>query len=182
MNDPSFMTNIVLRLYFDTTSWIRLFETITDDNSRNEQQSIDAILTLQEEGRLEIISSKFQLNQLYTLSNSSNSSKNKKNAVLQSIALCLECCGDSTNNSPYCKPELDEFMAGSKINHREDGRHIVTSWVLEAGYFITTDRELYRDKKSDIEKTLNKMWHPLISTHSQRVEIINPIEFLRKIQ
>jgi len=182
MSDLSFMTNVVLRLYFDTTSWIRLFETITDENSRNEQQSISDILELRDNGRIELVSSKFQINQLYTLSNSANSSENKKNAVLQSIALCLECCGDSTNNSPYCKQELDEFMNESQIQHKEDGRHIVTSWIREADYFITTDRELYRDKKSEIEKSLNKMWHPLISTHSQRVEIINPIQFLRKIQ
>jgi len=176
------VNEISLKLYFDTTTWIRIYEVITNEKSGNEQEAIDKILDLREQKTMEIVSSKFQLNQMYTLVNSSASSENKKDAVAKSIAQCLECCGDSTKTTPFCQQELDEFMTKSKIQHREDGRHIVTSWIREVDYFITTDQELYKDKKSEIEKTLNKMWHPLISTHSKRVEIINPIDFIRKIE
>lgn len=170
-----------MKLYFDTTTWIRLYETNLDKKNQQEQDAIDDILQKIDEESLIIISSKFQLNQLYSLSHSVNNSSNKNDAIAKAIAHCLETTGITTNTSPYCKQELDEFMVESKIQHKEDGRHIIIAWIREADYFITTDYELFKDKKSDIEKALNKMWHPLSPIHSQRMSILNPVGFLPKI-
>ena len=159
------MNQILLKLYFDTTTWIRLYENLTEDYTKLEQEAIDDILDEKNNTLFEIISSKFQVDQLYTLLNSSNTSENKKDAIQKSIAQCIENTGQTTQTSPYCQQELDEFMLESKINHREDGRHIVTAWIREANYFITTDRELYKDKQIDIEKALSKMWNPLSQLH-----------------
>jgi len=71
------MTEILLKLYFDTTTWIRVYEDSTNDQNISERNSIDGILEMRDEGKIELISSKFQLNQLYTLKSQSDLAKFK---------------------------------------------------------------------------------------------------------
>lgn len=166
----------MLTVYFDTTTWIRPFEDNSNERPSQERNAINIIL--EEIGSNEIISSKFQLDQLYSKVNSKDNSEDEQDAFAKSIALCLQNTGNTTKTTPYCKQEVDELIFNTKLKHREDAYHIAIAWLRIADYFITTDGELYDEKKSIIEKTLNGMWNWGVDSHTHNMTIINPIDFL----
>jgi len=166
----------MLTVYFDTTTWIRPFEDIADERPIQERNAINIIL--EEIGSNEIISSKFQLNQLYSKVNSKDNSADEKDAFAKSIAQCLQNTKDTTKTTPYCKQEVDDLIFKTKLNHREDAYHIIIAWLKLTNYFITTDGELYDGKKTIVEETLNGMLNWGVESRTHNMVIINPIDFL----
>lgn len=176
-----FLDYIYMKIYFDTTTWIRIYEELDDQTQIEERDAIDSLLELLQDDD-EILTSKFQINQMYSFLNSANRSNDEKDAITKALAHCEEKCRILDSSDPYCKAETDELIQEASLNHREDARHIVISWRKEADYFITTDRELFHDKRGAIENALNKMWHPTAAGNSKRLIVLNPIDFLHLLQ
>lgn len=188
---------MIATIYLDTGCWIRITETNLDEILRYEknldikekrrntiEKERESTLEILEKVRKEpekykIVSSKHQIQQLYAKKNNLYTSASQKEALLAVIAFCVELTGDTTLTDPDCNSLRDELIEKSNIQHAEDAKHIVIGCVREADYFVTTDSELYYDKKTDIERSLGLMQPQIPEKH---VEIVNPLTFLKKIR
>ncbi len=186
-----------MKLYFDTSCWVRITETNLDEILKYEKNQIIKqkkkeliekertavvdILDLQEKNKVKytIISSKHQIGQLYTKLTSLKTSQRQKEALPAVIAFCIENTDNTTNSDPpnWFQPR-NELMQKCVLPDSEDAKHIVIGWIREADYFVTTDKPLYDYNKKCIESTLDSMLHPTLGTH--RIEILNPIDCLTK--
>ena len=161
-------------IYFDTTSWARLFETGTSTIDQ-ESFAMSEIIRRRSELNLDFVTTKFQIDQMYSKVNSISITEEEKLVFQRAVAVCEEL---ATEFRTYINTELLEFQKSVKLCHKEDSIHIVSAWKLKASNFITADNELFDTKKREIEKTLSNQWHPGIDTHQHKIYILNPIEFL----
>jgi predicted nucleic acid-binding protein len=165
-----------LKLYFDTTTWVRLYEE-GDSKIIAERDATTKIITCKND--LEIITSQFQLRQMYSKVNSHSIDPNKREAFRKAVATCEVITTSTPKFDPYCEHHLKDFSSRVTLRHNEDKHHIILAWMKEADFFITTDDELYNTQRIDIENTLNNMIHPSSAINYHKVRILNPIEFCR---
>lgn len=165
----------LLRLYFDTTTWVRLFET-GNEKIINERNAIHSICTQ----KFDIITSQFQIRQMYSKKNSNSISAQQKSAFEQAIATCESIAIEPPRFDLYYGNYLKEFTSKTQLQHQEDRIHIVLSWLYRVDYFITTDYELFKTEKSSIEVALAGMVHPTTPNNFHTVNVLNPVDFTIK--
>ena len=143
----------------------------------DERQAILDILDVidNNQSEFQIISSLYQINQLYSKLRSKNTSANLQEALPTSIAFCETHAGNTIKSNPVYKSLADELLAKSNIRDQDDANHIVIACIRDVDYFITTDSELYRDKVDDIKTALIPILNQM--SRIQGIEILNPIPF-----
>lgn len=175
-----------MKLYFDTTTWIRTVETPSDIFKRKEKEAITEILELNEKqpNEYEIISSKTQLNQLYTKKNSLRTEQVMKDSLEYVIAAIEEKTNTSCKNDPWNVNQfLDSILKNTGLPDKEDAKHITIAWINNADYFITTDWRsiLNLNKTNIIENSLKNLIHPNNGNSGYEVKIIDPVCFMNEI-
>ncbi len=175
-----------MTLYLDTACWYRPFENHTIQARLDEQESIISILEENETGSptFEILSCKLQVNQVYDKLHSLNTSPDEK-LVLPLIIDSIEThTRSSTNKNPFqVKQFLNNFVSATNLPDSEDSKQIITSWILRADYFLTTDYStiLNINDNRQIETFLDSQIHPILGTHGNIVEIRDPVTRLKEL-
>lgn len=176
-----------LKIYFDTTCWIRTVETNLNKHSETEKTIILDILEMVEQNssQYEIVSCQTQLNQLYVKKNSSRTSADMKEALIYAIAQievhCNNTIDDDPANSNLIRDQLQEKIS---LPDNEDAKHIAIAWLQDTDYFITTDRisiiNININKR--IENALASMQNPNSNQTGKVVKICSPESFLQCIK
>jgi hypothetical protein len=160
-----------LKLYFDTTTWVRLFET-GNPKIDAERTAIQRIC----EQNMEIITSQFQLAQMYSKKNSRSIPPEENELFAKAISVCEFRATTPPKFDPYYGSILREFSDKTNLQHREDKIHLILAWLNEADFFITTDGELYNTEKLSIEVVLAGMVHPHAQGNFHKMTVLNPTD------
>lgn len=176
-----------MKIYFDTTCWIRTIENDLNQSSEKEKQTILRILEMvqKDPSKYEIVSCQTQINQLYTKKNSSNTDQKKKEALAYVIAQIEIYCSNTINNNPInSNSSRDELQRKISLRDNEDAKHIAIAWLREADYFITVDWSSILNINTDkqIEEALASMYHPTLCDTDKVVKICSPASFLECIK
>lgn len=169
--------DLLPKLYFDINAWMRPFQ-VKNNTTRLES---DAILEIMRNHQsIAIHSSEFETNFFERTQYSHSLSDVKKSAFAKAYTICKKVVIDLDKNDPNCFNEIKEFHDKVCLHDREDRFHIVIAWMKKIDYFITADRELFLDRKNDIQSTLASMYHILADSNSHKMEILNPREFVSR--
>lgn len=150
----------MIRVYLDTTCWIRTIENPSKRFLIEEKNATRKIIEkIQQSSNFEIISSKTQLEQLYVKKNSGNTSPQDKNAlafVIAQIETISSKYQQDPNNTALVR---DEILAKTTLPDREDARHIAIAWLSCCDFFITIDWNtiLNLNKSRMIESALSSI-------------------------
>ncbi len=152
---------------------------VKDEKTKLESDAILEIIRNRQS--FAIHSSEFEINYFEGTQHSHSLSDTKKGAFAKAYTTCKNVVIDLDKNDPNCFNELKEFHEKVCLRDREDRFHIVIAWMKEVDYFITADRELFLDKRNDIQSTLASMYHILANSNSHKMEILNPREFVGSV-
>ena len=168
-------------VYLDTSAWIRPFEAEEGGLAELESRAVIRILEKHiSKKHLVVIGSVFQYRQLVGLQSNAETLEDMKKYG-RSANLCKTCCPNPFKPPRHYKSKANELMEKTGMSYEkgpnEDVVHIVMAWMSGAGYFVTTDRGLFRRKKAtEIEDALRVMTRPQ-GRSCRDMRVLNPVDF-----
>lgn len=152
---------------------------IKDVKTREGAEAVKKII-LKRQGVYTITTSEYETKFFEQTQHSRSLTNQKKGAFAKAYSLCKVAVIDFEKTDPNCYNEINEFHKKVCLNDTEDRYHIVIAWMKEVDYFVTADRELFSTRRKDIEKTLGDMYHILAKNNNHSMEVLNPIEFVKR--
>lgn len=168
----------MIKVYLDTTCWIRTVENPTKRFLIEEKDATRKIINqIQQSSNYEIISSRTQLHQVYIKKNSGNTSPQDKNA-LEFVIAQIEVNSSGYQHDPTNTISIqNEILSRTTLPDREDARHIAIAWLSHCNFFITIDWNtiLNLNQSRMIESALSSI--PSFSNYNNNFEVIDSRTF-----